>query len=42
MEYTQEKYDPETSEDLIQDFDVKRLKRRQASMLKKAEVPLPG
>ncbi len=28
-------------EDLIQDFDVKRLKRRQASMLKKADVPLP-
>ena len=28
-------------EDLIQDFDVKRLKRRQAAMLKKAGVPLP-
>jgi len=28
-------------EDLIQDFDVKRLKRRQASMLKMAAVPLP-
>ena len=28
-------------EDLIQDFDVARLKRRQAAMLKKAGVPLP-
>ena len=27
-------------EDLIQDFDVARLKRRQAAMLKKAGVPL--
>ncbi len=27
-------------EDLIQDFDVARLKRRQTSMLKKAGVPL--
>ena len=28
-------------EDLIQDFDVARFKRRQAAMLKKAGVPLP-
>ena len=29
-------------EDLIQDFDVARLKRRQSAMLKKAGVPLAG
>ena len=28
-------------EDLIQDFDAARLKRRQAAMLRKAGVPLP-
>ena len=28
-------------EELIQDFDAKRLKRRQAAALKKAQVPLP-
>ncbi len=28
-------------EDLIQDFDAKRLKRRRAAMLKKAAVPPP-
>ena len=28
-------------EELIQDFDAKRLKRHQTAMLKKAGVPLP-
>ncbi len=28
-------------EELIQDFDAARLRRRQAAMLRRADVPLP-